>query len=83
MGRYAHKTKSQRKIITIQEWAIFLGVSREIIYKYLGEYKQADRVYDPADVYSILAFHRYIIFTYVIDEKWVVQWIASNKEKLL
>jgi hypothetical protein len=82
-GKKPHKTKSHRKIITIQEWANLLGVSRPSIYKYLEEYKKEGTTYDPTDIYSILAFYRYIIFTCIIDEKWIVQWIASKKEKLL
>jgi predicted DNA-binding transcriptional regulator AlpA len=39
-GKKPHKTKSQRKLITIQEWADFLGVNRPTIYKYLEAYQK-------------------------------------------
>jgi len=78
-GKKSHKTKSQRKIITIQEWAHLLGVNRPSIYKYLNEYQKEDGAYDPTDIYSILTFHSYVMYKYIIDEKWIIQWLASRK----
>jgi hypothetical protein len=60
MGRYAHKTKSQRKIITIQEWANYIGVSKNTMLSYLQLYRLVFD-YDPKDIYSVLKFHKYLI----------------------
>jgi hypothetical protein len=59
MSRYAYKTKSQRKIITVQEWANFTGVSKNIMLSYIQKYKLLFE-YDPFDIYSILKFHEYL-----------------------
>jgi hypothetical protein len=60
MSRYPHKTKSQRKIITIQEWANFCSLSRQTIYVYLREYAGKGNEYAPTDIYSILNFHLFL-----------------------
>ena len=39
MSWHAHKTKSQRKIITLQEWADYIGVSRNTIHTRLTKYR--------------------------------------------
>jgi hypothetical protein len=61
MGAYAHKTKSKRRIITLIEWAVFLGVDRQSVYKYLAAFKADGGAYDPRDIYSVLTFHRYLL----------------------
>jgi len=47
-GKKPHKTKSQRKIIIIQEWAYLLGVTRPAIYRHNREaydrYRTTDRL---------------------------------------
>jgi hypothetical protein len=60
LSRYAHKTKSQRKIITIQEWANYVGVSRNTMFSYLQLYRLVFE-YEPKDIYSVLKFHKYLI----------------------
>jgi hypothetical protein len=60
MGRYAHKTKSQRKIITIQEWANYIGVSKNTMLSYLQLYRLVFD-YDPKDIYSVLKFYQYLL----------------------
>jgi hypothetical protein len=60
MGRYAHKTKSQRKIITVQEWANYIGVSKNTMLSYLHLYRLVFD-YDPKDIYSVLKFHHFLI----------------------
>jgi hypothetical protein len=60
MGRYAHKTKSQRKIITIQEWANYIGMSKNTMLSYLQLYRLVFD-YDPKDIYSVLKFHQYLL----------------------
>jgi hypothetical protein len=60
MGRYAHKIKSQRKIITIQEWANYIGVSKNTMLSYLQLYRLVFD-YDPRDIYSLLKFHKYLL----------------------
>jgi hypothetical protein len=60
MGRYAHKTKSQRKIITIQEWANYIGMSKNTMLSYLQLYRLVFN-YDPKDFYPVLKFHKYFL----------------------
>ena len=39
VGKKPHSTKSRRKIITIQEWADYLGVNRNTILAHLKKYR--------------------------------------------
>jgi len=80
-GKKPHKTKSQRKLITIQEWADFLGVNRPTIYKYLEAYQKESGNYDPTDMYSALAFYRYLFCKYIIDEEWIIKCLSARKIK--
>lgn len=59
MSRYAHKTKTARKIITVQEWADYIHVSRQTMTAYIKSYQETHK-YDPTDIYSILDFHNNI-----------------------
>ena len=59
MSRYPHKTKSQRKIITAQEWADYIGVSITTIFARLKKY-QLLYEYDPHDIYSVLDFFKFL-----------------------
>jgi predicted DNA-binding transcriptional regulator AlpA len=54
MSWHAHKTTSQRKIITVQEWADFTGVSKNTILAWMKKYKVAypKVAYDPHDIYQ-------------------------------
>lgn len=61
MSRYAHKTKSQRKIITVQEWADYMHLSRQTMTVCIQDYKNGGNLYDPTDIYSILDFYHYLI----------------------
>jgi len=56
---YHHKIKSQRKIITLQEWANYIGVSRNTIHARLKKY-QLLYEYDPRDIYSVLNFFKFL-----------------------
>jgi predicted transcriptional regulator of viral defense system len=58
MSWRAHKTTSQRKIITIQEWADFIGVSKNTILARLKKYQLL--TYDPHDIYSVLNFFKFL-----------------------
>jgi hypothetical protein len=60
MSRYPHKTKSQRKIITLQEWANYTGLSRQTINAYLTAYKVVNE-YDSHDIYSVFDFLRFLL----------------------
>ena len=60
MSRFAHKTKSPRKIITLQEWAAYIGVSKPTLLSYLHSYQQ-DYEYDPHDIYSVLDFFTFLM----------------------
>ena len=64
MSWHAHKTTSQRKIITVQEWADYIGVSKNTILAWMKKYK-AENTYDPRDIYSVFDF-----FLYLLIEKY-------------
>jgi HTH domain len=59
-GRKPHKTRSHRKVITIQEWADYLGVSRQTVTAYLKAYQKLN-TYDPHDIYSVLNFEKFLL----------------------
>jgi hypothetical protein len=59
MSWHAHKTTSQRKIITVQEWADFMDVSKNTILARLKKY-QLLYTYDPHDIYSVLSFFKFL-----------------------
>ena len=75
MGQFSHKTKSTRKIITIQEWARFLGVTRPKVYELLVQYQSDGREYDPRDVYSVLDFHGFVIMSQMFNQKILQRWV--------
>lgn len=59
-GKKPHKTKSQRRIITIQEWARFYHLSRQTVTKYIREYEASGMVYDPRDIFLVLDFSGFL-----------------------
>ena len=56
-----HETRSFRKLITIQEWADYIGVSKYTILNKLKKYKLVYE-YDPRDIYSVLDFLRFLLY---------------------
>ncbi|HYT43954.1 MAG TPA: hypothetical protein VEP90_16560, partial [Methylomirabilota bacterium] len=54
-----HQTTSRRKIITIQEWAVHIGVSKNTILARLKKYQLLYK-YDPHDIYSVLDFFKFL-----------------------
>ena len=60
MSWHPHKTTSQRKIITVQEWADYIGVSKNTILARLKKY-QLLYEYDPHDIYSVLNFFTFLL----------------------
>ena len=59
MSWHPHKTTSQRKIITVQEWADYTGVSKNTILARLKKYQLLFE-YDPHDIYSVLNFFTFL-----------------------
>ena len=59
MSWHAHQTMSRRKIITVQEWADFIGVSKNTILARLKKYQLLYK-YDPHDIYSVLNFFKFL-----------------------
>jgi hypothetical protein len=59
MSWYAHKTTSRRKIITLQEWASYIGVSKNTIIARLKKYRLLYK-YNPRDIYSVLDFFKFL-----------------------
>jgi hypothetical protein len=57
-----HKTTRQRRMITLQEWAAYLGVSRATVTAWLKQYKSVykGKKYDARDIFSILDFHTFL-----------------------
>lgn len=60
MSWKAHQTRSNRKLITIQEWADYIGVSKYTIINKLKKYKLVYE-YDPRDIYSVFDFLLYLL----------------------
>jgi hypothetical protein len=54
-----HNPISRRKIITLQEWATYMGVSKSTILARLKKY-QLLYSYDPHDIYSVLNFFKFL-----------------------
>jgi hypothetical protein len=50
-----HQTKSFRKLITIQEWMDYTGMTGRAVLKELEAYKK-DYEYDSRDIYSTFNF---------------------------
>ena len=78
MGQFAHKTKSSRRLITIQEWAHFIGVARPKVYELLVQYQSDGREYDPRDVYSVLDFHGFVIMSQMFNNKILQGFVNRN-----
>jgi len=55
-----HQTTSRRKIITIQEWADYIGVSKNTILARLKKYRLLYE-YDPRDIYSVFNFLKFLL----------------------
>ena len=55
-----HQTTSRRKIITLQEWADYIGVSKNTIIARLKKYRLLYE-YDPHDIYSVLDFFKFLL----------------------
>jgi len=55
-----HQTTSRRKIITLQEWADYMGVSKNTIIARLKKYRLLYE-YDPHDIYSVLDFSKFLL----------------------
>ena len=61
MSWHAHKTTSKRKLITLREWAYLFYVKPSSIFYRLEQYQKQDGNYNPYDIYSVLAFYRYLL----------------------
>ena len=55
-----HETRSFRKLITLSEWADYIGVSKFTIINYLKKYKLVYK-YDSRDIYSVFDFLRFLL----------------------
>ena len=55
-----HQTTSRRKIITLQEWANYIGVSKNTILARLKKYRLLYE-YDPRNIYSVLDFFTFLL----------------------
>jgi hypothetical protein len=56
VGKIPHKTKSARRIITIQEMADYFGVHRHTIRKMKTKWETEGNTLDYKDIYSVLDF---------------------------
>jgi len=55
-----HETKSFRKLITIQEWADYTGMSKGAVLNNLKKYRLVF-TYDPRDIYSVFDFLLFLL----------------------
>ena len=58
-----HKTTSQRKIITLQEWAAYIGVSKNTVIAWMKKYNDEKYEYDPRNIYSVFNFLIYALIS--------------------
>ena len=56
-----HETKSFRKLITIQEWVDYTGMSKGAVLNNLKKYQMVYE-YDPRDIYSVFNFLRFLLY---------------------
>ena len=61
MSWHAHHITSRRKIITLQEWADYIGVSKNTIIAWKKKYIRDKYVYDPHNIYSVFNFLLYAL----------------------
>ena len=61
MSWKAHNIISSRKMITYQEWAAYIGVSKNTIIAWMGRYTKEGYTYDPRNIYSIFNFLIYAL----------------------
>ena len=57
-----HQTRSFRKLITIQEWMDYTGMTKNAVLRELEEYKK-DHEYDSRDIYSTFDFLLHLVIT--------------------
>jgi hypothetical protein len=57
-----HQTRSFRKLIAIQEWMDYTGMTKNAVLKQLEEYKK-DNEYDSRDIHSTFDFLLYLVIT--------------------
>lgn len=57
MGLLPHKTKTSRRLITVNELAEYYGVDRKTMRSYIAEFGTLDQ----RDVYSIMEFVTYLV----------------------
>jgi hypothetical protein len=57
-----HETRSFRKLITIQEWMDYTGMTKIDLLRELKEYKK-DNEYDSRDIYSTFGFLLHLVIT--------------------
>jgi hypothetical protein len=56
MSWKAHNIISSRKMITLAEWAAYIGVSKNTIIAWMRKYVREGYAYDPRNIYSIFNF---------------------------
>ena len=61
MSWHAHKITSQRKIITFEEWAAYIGVSKNTVIAWMKKYREEKYEYDPRNIYSVFNFLIYAL----------------------
>jgi hypothetical protein len=61
MSWKAHNIISSRKMITLAEWAAYIGVSKNTIIAWMRRYVREGYAYDPRNIYSIFNFLIYAL----------------------
>ena len=57
-----HQTRSFRKLITIQEWMDYTGMTKNSLLRVMEDYKK-DHEYDSRDIHSTFDFLLYLVIT--------------------
>ena len=56
-----HQITNRRKMITLQEWAVYIGVSKNTVIAWMKRYNKEKFDYDPRNIYSVFNFLIYAL----------------------
>jgi hypothetical protein len=56
-----HQITNRRKMITLQEWAVYIGVSKNTVIAWMKRYTKEQYAYDPRNIYSVFNFLIYAL----------------------
>jgi hypothetical protein len=56
-----HQITNRRKMITLQEWAAYIGVSKNTVIAWMKKYDKEKFEYDSRNIYSVFNFLIYAL----------------------